>query len=308
MTRARLCSRQKAAGFTLIELLVVIAIIAILIGLLLPAVQKVRAAAARTQSSNNLKQLGLAVHNYHDVNNCVPAAAVLLPRFANVSLRPYFGSTGLYLPLHFLLLPYVEQQNVFNLFYNAPTSTNYYSIAVATQIPVYRSPRDFSTPLGAVDSNNTGSYAFTNYAGNAEIFAKQNVLGQIEHGSSWASNMRLTDITDGTSNTVLFGEKYGTCSSHHTLWGYQQGGAWYDIALFYPELETSLGPPPSTVPPQNQPTVANCNAANVQAMSDGVCMIGLCDGSVRNVVTGINPTTWYEAAWPQDGLPMGSDW
>ncbi len=291
MGRGRSGSGRDA--FTLIELLVVIAIIAILIGLLLPAVQKVREAAARAKSQNNLKQLGLAVHNYHDVMSHVPGAATL------------DSKSGLYLPLHFQLLPYVEQQNVVNLFFNAPTSNNYFRVAAATVIPVYKSPLDFSVGGSPTLVASSGTYAYANYAGNVEIFAKDAVIGQVQHGSNWTSNMRLTDITDGTSNTVLFGEKYSKCGSGYCLWGYQNGYNWIAMALFFPELLTSGA---TTVPPQNKPTVSSCNPDNVQAMSAAGCMIGMCDGSVRNVTTSISPSTWYRATWPQDGLPMGSDW
>jgi len=247
-------------------------------------------------------RLPWAVHNYHDTNGTVPAAAVLLPSMQNV----YPG--GLYLPLHFLLLPYVEQQNIYNWFFANPTSNNYFRVAVANYVPVYKSPRDFSEPPGTVLVAGSGTYAYANYAGNVEIFAKDAIIGQVQHGSNWNSRMRLTDITDGTSNTVLFGEKYSKCGSGYCLWGYQQGYNWIAMALFFPELLTAVGPPPTTVPPQNQPTVASCNPDNLQAMSDGVCLIGLCDGSVRNVTTSISPSTWYTAVWPQDGLPMGTDW
>src|SRR5262245_40558050 len=93
--------RRERTGFTLIELLVVIAIIAILVGLLLPAVQKVREAAARAKSANNLKQLTLAVHNYEGTNGKIPANAVTLP-------------SGLRVSCHWLLLPYVEQSPLQN--------------------------------------------------------------------------------------------------------------------------------------------------------------------------------------------------
>src|SRR5215203_2654470 len=98
----RLSCRGPRSGFTLIELLVVIAIIAVLIGLLLPAVQKVREAAARTESANNLKQLGIATHAYHDVNK-------VMPPYLSYS----YGGSGTSGSATFVLLPFVEQDNVY---------------------------------------------------------------------------------------------------------------------------------------------------------------------------------------------------
>src|SRR5262249_25284597 len=108
------CPVRRGAGFTLIELLVVIAIIAVLIGLLLPAVQKVREAAARIQCANNLKQLGLATHNCHDAYSKLPPICGPFPGPpANVFTPAVNGQRGVGVPLEFLL-PFIEQQNLYN--------------------------------------------------------------------------------------------------------------------------------------------------------------------------------------------------
>jgi prepilin-type N-terminal cleavage/methylation domain-containing protein/prepilin-type processing-associated H-X9-DG protein len=160
-------------GFTLIELLVVIAIIAVLIGLLLPAVQKVREAAARTQCQNNLHQLGLAMHSFHDARGYFP------PSFA----KPSNWGWGVW------LLPYLEQDNLYRAL--NPDGTN---IALGPnttlKLPVYICPTD---PSPAINSFFQG-YAKSNYV----------VSEQISDGGS---AFRIMEITDGTSNTLMIGER-----------------------------------------------------------------------------------------------------
>ncbi len=302
---------RRSRAFTLIELLVVIAIIAILIGLLLPAVQKVRAAAARMQSSNNVKQISLACHSYHDANFMLPALAGPLP--------PGGGLVS----VHFYLLPYIEQDNVYQLgvanggaWANTPgASTGGPLSAGARKIKTYLSPRDPSNPPDTWVESNGGTWAHCNYAANHAIFG-------VPGGSNTNSKMTLQGISDGTSNTVGFAEQYAVCGTgewdttsgpnFHKLWAYNvtwgwQRGPYFDTRIM---SNDTINPDINSVAatPQIQPTVANCNPYLVQAMDAGGCIVGLMDGSVRQVSSGVSGSTWVRAIWPRDGMVLNSDW
>ena len=190
-------------AFTLIELLVVIAIIAILIGLLLPAVQKVREAAARLSCQNNVKQLALACHNFHDSNGTFP---------------PWVTSTSSsYGSAHFLLLPYIEQGNLFQ-------QANGISFNVRTAgVQIFTCPTDPTASNGVFTSNavnypfngtaplrisvNGAPFGAATYAINAQVATASLVNGHPVNGST-----SLGQISDGTSNTVLFAERMAFCA------------------------------------------------------------------------------------------------
>ena len=190
----------RRLAFTLIELLVVNAIMAILIGLLLPAVQKVRDAAARLRCQNNLKQMGLAAHGYHDANGWLP------PGVAQPG--PDGRTTGLFVEL----LPYLEQASVANRWNYSNANANYGNDTTVAAIPIAM----YVCPVAGVDANpiRFGSEArgVVTYAGNAgtRAFPSFRATNDGLFGYSTASSrsaVRLTDVTDGLTNTLLIGER-----------------------------------------------------------------------------------------------------
>jgi prepilin-type N-terminal cleavage/methylation domain-containing protein/prepilin-type processing-associated H-X9-DG protein len=199
--------RIRRPAFTLIELLVVIAIIAILIALLLPAVQKVRDAAARAQCQNNLKQLGLALHNYHDDFLAFPQ-----PRGSVTSFTSNYGWLC-------RLLPYIEQDNLYQ-----EVNANFFA-GIVHNVPTFECPADprsgkdgtGATTLGTHQSGLTwyigvtGSY----YAGDGSItFSNAGIMQPNTTG------IRLTDITDGASNTLMVGERPPSADLAFGWWSY----------------------------------------------------------------------------------------
>lgn len=184
----------RRRGFTLIELLVVIAIIAVLIGLLLPAVQKVREAAARTTCQNQLKELALAAHNSHDAKKGFPQGVA------------HPAPNGRYTSLFVELLPYLERQAIYDNWNGTNPAANFggpTSLA-ASPIPVLVCP--------TMGIGNTGTFGpltigLTTYGGNAGRIAFPSYRATNDGIFNYSRRTKLTDITDGTTNTILFGER-----------------------------------------------------------------------------------------------------
>jgi len=277
--------RNCRPGFTLIELLVVIAIIAILIGLLLPAVQKVRAAADRTQCQNNLKQIGLACHNYHDSYKKLPPGVQYN--------YPYY-----YWSWMAKILPFVEQKNLYNkadtwakgggpgsypwwpwgdFWVSPPTSPP--NPALGQTVPFYTCPSDQRRLVANSDSGMLVGY--TSYLGNpgSGNNANNGVL-------YWTSDIRLQIIMDGTSNTLLAGERPPSADWNYGWWfagaGYDSQGTG-DVLLGARETgyASSMGCPGSKVGMQEGSLKDPCDQCHFWSGHDGGVNFVFCDGSVR---------------------------
>jgi prepilin-type N-terminal cleavage/methylation domain-containing protein len=326
---------NKRSGFTLIELLVVIAIIAILIGLLLPAVQKVREAAARTKCQNNIKQIGIAVHNYHSSFNQIPPIGDWNALMRGNSYPALSCGGGLTAPdgaqgswlVH--LLPYLEQGPLFAEFMQVAglnLGTNDftpYDALTTISIKGFICPSDGSPINGAIApyiSLGGTNYALCSYAGNVCVF------NPVTQGSF------VTQVPDGTSNTVMVAERLMWCDTTIAL-GFSSSGLPYtgpSWAWLYPDhgdgsLWAAFGWRTANVsgsgtvsdlrtdfkdgntPFQVNVTPQKCDLLVTQSVHMAM-QIGLADGSCRGVSAGVSVSTWVAACTPNDGVALGADW
>jgi prepilin-type N-terminal cleavage/methylation domain-containing protein/prepilin-type processing-associated H-X9-DG protein len=307
----RLAPPRSRPGFTLIELLVVIAIIAILIGLLVPAVQKVRDAADRAQCQNSFKQVGLAAHNFHDAyKKLPPMSAPCADPSIGGCFTPTTSPFGRHIYTTFtFLLPYLEQKNI----YVQLSLSGYAGGQYFRPIPILVCPADPSV----ANYMNTTAYGGAKFWGASSVAANNYVFGNPAGGDTWSAAARIpASIPDGTSNTIFFAEVYGTCGNAGSLdssgtWG----SLWADAnSIWRPGY--NLGPgkwsvsgyPPARLP-QEQPHFYNsCDPNRPQSGHTGGLNVCMGDGSVRFVLAGISPSTWATVNDPQDGGVPGNDW
>jgi len=294
--------RTARRGFTLIELLVVIAIIAILIGLLLPAVQKIREAANRMKCSNNLKQVGLSIHNTHEIYGALPPMSADYVGAVTTS-----GTYGVHdYTMFAFLLPGLEQDNVYKAM---NPLTDYAGLQYNRVIPAYICPSDPSISNGMCRTSRGGANAWAAgcYGGNNYVF------GNPAAGHARGEN-RFASITDGLSNTIFLAEKYGTCGTsnnindlHGSLWA-DANGEWrpgYNLGSGKNGVSGYPAAPMFQVAPN---FMTACDYERAQGAHTGGINVGLGDGSVRFLRASMDATTWANANDPRDGNPLGSNW
>jgi prepilin-type N-terminal cleavage/methylation domain-containing protein len=301
--------RPRRPAFTLIELLVVIAIIAVLIALLLPAVQKVREAANRTRCANQLKQLGLACHNFHDSNGFLLPSRI--GQLAAVEPAP----ADTYATWAVLIMPFIEQDNLYRLFNLSLPYSQQSPAAVGNNVKNFFCP---THPVADRLSNDTPPGGLSDYAacagnGNengvnatgAMILATHTISGTTL--TSWKGTVTLGNISDGTSNTFLMGERivrYTTLTNNGRGRG-EDRSVYANNANNYRRFaglssmnELHVLQIYSPDPIWNQQVINN---RSFGSRHDGICQFVFCDGSVRALPNSTDVTVLTRLAMRQDG-------
>ena len=298
--------RYRRGGVTLVELLVVIGIVAVLLALLVPAIQKVRSAAARMESLNNLKQMSLACQNFHDVNGTLPPA--------QGARRPGQGVIG---PVHFHILDFIEQGPVLK---NAESPRGFARWDVngtfGKVIPTYLSPSDPTVTNG--QGNFGALWGLASYAYNFQVFGNGNLASSPDVAGGnpnttniafWFGGTRFVAITDGTSNTIMFAEKIAQCGrwlgpvDGASLWSCEFNQRRPGFAINGAAANsTGTG---SMFQVGAKPATCDWNLASTT--SSTALLVALCDGSARSLAASTAPAIWWSALQPNDGGDLG-DW
>jgi hypothetical protein len=273
-----LATGKNRAGFTLVELLVLLALGAFLLGMLLPAVARVRGAAARAQCQNNLKQINLAtIHCADTYRGRMPPLAGAYPD------NNSFGT------VFFHILPYLEQNA---LYLETRTRQGGYSVwqghVFRRPVVVYTCPADRSRPDKGVYQD---WLATANYAANFLVF------GDVRTRTLQGRTRFPASFTDGTSNTIMFAERYQVCRDQPCAWGYPGTYYWAPMFAFYSQGKFQI-----------HPTAAECDPARAQGVHAAGLPVGMGDGSVRILTQKVSPQTWWYACTPSGGEPLGEDW
>jgi hypothetical protein len=289
------------------ELLIVLALLMFAVGLLLPLVQLIRLQQARMQSMNNLKQMGLALHNCQDTFKKLPPAIGFFPankvpdKFMEATPAPH-GT------IFYHVLPFLEQANVYN-------STTGMSRNSKNVIPTYLAPADATAPANGVqppDNQGAICYGANGYVLGGGTYDKAT-------GKAYFGEMTLIKISqlDGTSNTIAFGERFATCEAAgpdgkettftHAWSEDGKGRSPFSPVVWKHDLLPQFGAA-MKADPNNPKGKKGCNPEAFQAFSPGGIQVALFDGSVRTVSPKISQQTWSNAIRHDDGQPLGNDW
>jgi prepilin-type N-terminal cleavage/methylation domain-containing protein len=306
-------------GFTLVELLVVIAIIAVLVGLLLPAIQKVREAANRSKCQSNLRQVGLSCHSFYDVNNVMPPAVGAFP-----SNQVNLYSNG---PVLYHLLPYLELLTVFEQgigtdgngrqFYNSHTVSNN-----GTTLRIYACPSDPTMASTGLTTIDTAGHAATSYVANFQVFGQPGSGPLPAPPISTFGSAKLPDsFADGSSQTILITERFanprmptdpsiprptgGSPAWNNDSGAYGSRALWRDRPRFplfaiYAQGEHAMF--------LNQPSANEAEWTRPHTPHSGGINVCLGDASVKFIARTVSPTTWWAACTPNGKDIVGGDW
>jgi prepilin-type N-terminal cleavage/methylation domain-containing protein len=297
---------RRTRGFTLIELIVVIGILAILAGLLLSAVQKVREAANRASCENNLKQIGVAFHHAADANDRVLPPGI---GYYPVSSRQAYGTA------FFHALPFLEEKSLYDSSARSGVYSVSYGDVFSKPVKLFLCPSDPSVgPDGLVKDNGGTVWGACSYAVNVQVFCQVrqddgsfiDPAGAARFGPSFP---------DGAANTILLAEKYARCTNDD----FPEGGSFWGYWIYGSAIEPchagfgaswasySIGPD-SKFQVQPTPFLGNCDPTRASTSHRGGLLACLADGSVRSLSQSISGTTWWAACTPAGNDLLGNDW